>query len=354
VLNYCAEKKLKKPLIALKRNSIIGNSPKMKECLDLLVQAANRDVTVLITGETGTGKELFASAIHENSARAEKNFVVVDCAALPETLVESVLFGYEKSAFTGADKSKDGLIKQADGGTLFLDEVGELPLSLQKSFLRVLQEHRFRPVGSNHEAESNFRLVTATNRDLNEMVRQGKFRSDLFFRLQSLTIELPPLRERTEDLKDLILHHLSTLCENDQIAIKGFSPEVFDTLAAYDWPGNVRELFNAMDRALATAHLEQTLYPKHLPPHIRIKLTQDSLGKQKKQQEKMVHPPTPQTALGTLNEVRETAMAKVERDYLEQLMNHTKGNIKQACKISGLSRSRLYELLKKYRIFKSP
>ena len=179
----------------LKRNGIIGDSPKIAACLELLSQAAGSDVNVLITGETGTGKELFAKAIHSNSPRAKRNFVVVDCTALPETLVESVLFGHAQGAFTGADRSEEGLIKQADGGTLFLDEIGELPFLIQKRFLRVIQEHRFRPVGGRQEIESDFRLVAATNRNLESMVRQGRFREDLFFRLRTLTIELPPLRE---------------------------------------------------------------------------------------------------------------------------------------------------------------
>ena len=180
-------------LLAL--DGIVGNCPKMKGRFELVAQAANSEINVLITGETGTGKELFASAIHNNSLRAKKPFVVVDCSALPETLVESILFGHDKGAFTGAEKAREGLIKQADGGTLFLDEVGELPLSVQKAFLRVLQERRFRPVGSSAEISSDFRLIAATNRDLQKMVHEGTFRNDFLFRLRSFIIELPPLRE---------------------------------------------------------------------------------------------------------------------------------------------------------------
>ena len=187
----------------LKLDGIVGNCPKMKERFELVAQAADTETNVLITGETGTGKELFASAIHNNSLRAKKPFVVVDCSALPETLVESILFGHDKGAFTGAQKAREGLIKQADGGTLFLDEVGELPFPVQKAFLRVLQERRFRPVGTGAEISSDFRLIAATNRDLQKLVLEGVFRDDFLFRLRSFIIELPPLREREEDIAEI-------------------------------------------------------------------------------------------------------------------------------------------------------
>jgi two-component system NtrC family response regulator len=211
-IQYQEEKKAGKTKVALKREGIIGNSLQMKGCFDLLAKAANSITNVLITGETGTGKELFASAIHENSSRANNNFVVVDCTVLPETLVESMLFGYKKGAFTGADRANEGLIIQADGGTLFLDEVGELPLNVQKAFLRVIDEHSFRPLSCKREIKSDFRLVSATNRNLEEMVRRGKFRKDLLFRIRSLVIEPPPLREHTEDIKELAMHYTAKLC----------------------------------------------------------------------------------------------------------------------------------------------
>jgi DNA-binding NtrC family response regulator len=199
-LQYRTEKKdAQKPLM-IKRDNIIGNSPQLLRSLKKLARAAQSQASVLIEGETGTGKELFAMAIHQSSSRSGKNFVVVDCAALPETLVESVLFGHAKGAFTGADQAKEGLVKQADQGTLFLDEIGELPLSLQKAFLRVLQEQRFRPIGGGSEVNSDFRLIAATNRDLDRMVQEKQFRQDLLFRIRSLVITLPPLRERPEDI----------------------------------------------------------------------------------------------------------------------------------------------------------
>ncbi len=181
-LQYRKEKKevaQTRKMVPLKRDKIIGNSVALNHCLEMVAQSAESEANVFITGETGTGKELFARAVHDNSLRRHEKFVVVDCTSLPETLVESLLFGHEKGSFTGADKARDGLVKQADKGTLFLDEVGELPMVLQKAFLRVLQEHRFRPLGSNREVESNFRLIAATNRDLDAMVTEGTFRSDL-------------------------------------------------------------------------------------------------------------------------------------------------------------------------------
>ncbi len=207
VLQYRDElRKSLKQMESLNLNGIIGSSPKMKKCFELLAQAANNTANLLITGETGTGKELFARAVHINSARSKKPFVVVDCASLPKTIVESVLFGNVKGAYTGADKDRDGLIKTAHKGILFLDEIGELPLPSQKAFLRVIQEHRFTPVGSNKEIPSDFRLVAATNRNLVEMAQKGAFREDLLFRLRSITIEIPPLKAHPEDIKDLAAH----------------------------------------------------------------------------------------------------------------------------------------------------
>jgi two-component system, NtrC family, response regulator len=337
-LQYRQEKKAKKPLAALRLNGILGLSRSMHTCLDHLAQAAYSSVNVLITGETGTGKEVFARAIHENSARANNSFVVVDCTALPETLVESVLFGHEKGAFTGADKTQDGLVKHAHEGTLFLDEVGELPLLIQKAFLRVLQEHRFRPVGAKQEQSSNFRLVAATNRNLDDMVSAGAFRSDLLFRLRTLTIELPALSARRADIKDLAMYHMARICERYQIGTKGFSPEFFDALNAYDWPGNVRELVNAIERAITAAYNSPTLFSKHLPVEIRVKIARSAVKKDA--------PPlsSGEPSLLPLHQYRQAT----ERQYLQDLMVLTKGSMQEACRISGVSRSRLYALLKEH------
>ncbi len=349
-LQYREEKKKFKASVALKRERIIGKSPQIIACLDILAQAANSEANVLLTGETGTGKELFAWTIHNNSSRANRNFVVVDCAALPETLIESVLFGHIKGAFTGADRSKDGLIKQADKGTLFLDEVGELPVSIQKSFLRVLQERRFRPVGGNQELSSNFRLITATNRNLDSMVKQGKFREDLLFRLRTLVINLPPLREIREDIKELVLYYMNMLCVKYGKNIKGFSPEFWDVLIQYDWPGNVRELTQALERAVIAAQDEPTLFPKHLPNYIRIKVVRESLNQKMAVKGRLIKNSDPLKTLPQIQDIRETAISEAEKKYLVDLISITGKDIKEACEISGLSRSRLYTLLKKYNI----
>ncbi len=338
----------KRSVVALKREEIIGNSPKLKACLDLVAQAAVSDAGVLITGETGTGKELFARAVHQNSRRAAGPFVVVDCAALPETLIESLLFGHEKGSFTGAEQARDGLVRQANAGTLFLDEVGELPLSMQKAFLRVLQERRFRPVGSQREVESDFRLVAATNRDLELMARQGKFREDLLFRLRSLVIELPPLRERPEDIRELARHFLDRLCERYGITAKGFSPEFLETLVAYPWPGNVREFVNALEMTAAAAQFEPVLFPQHLPTGIRVQVAQAQVKHDSPGKAPVVAGTPP--GVPKLHEFRETVYAQAEKQYLGDLMSLSGNDMNEACRLSGLSTSRLYALLKAHEL----
>ena len=347
------EKKTRKPSMALKREGIIGESAPLRRSLDHLAQAAESDITVLITGETGTGKELFASAIHKNSSRRHKNFVVVDCAALPQNLVESVLFGHKKGAFTGADKTQEGLIKQAHQGTLFLDEVGELSISIQKTFLRVLQEHRFRPVGASKEIESDFRLIAATNRDLEQMTKAGKFRQELLFRLRSIVIGLPSLKERSRDIKDLAMFYMTRFCERNGTGTKGFSPEFIESLMTYDWPGNVRELINAMNSTLTTAGADPILFPKYLPTHIRVAMARESIGKTKLKIQKSDENDGTSPALDTFKEFRTQTVAKAEKSYLQNLMSQTGWNIKEACQISALSRPRLYGLLKKHAISRS-
>lgn len=349
-LQYRKEKKtasVANAVRVLRRENIIGDSPQINACLDMAAQAALSDINVLITGKTGTGKELFAQAIHNNSARANGSFVVVDCAALPDTLVESLLFGHVKGSFTGADKDREGLIRQADGGTLFLDEVGELPLVLQKAFLRVLQEHRFRPVGSKSEVKSDFRLVAATNRSLETMVTEGTFRKDLLYRISAFALDLPPLKARPSDIKALARFQTNRLFERMGIASKGFSPDFLDVLAAYTWPGNIRELVNTLDRCLAAARYEPILFPKHLPPEIRIQVVRQSLSDS--------HQPIEKSQVDThfkkfppLQDFRESIYTQAERQYLADLMDLTAGDIKAAIRISDLSQSRLYAILKKH------
>jgi two-component system NtrC family response regulator len=261
-----------------------------------------------------------------------------------------MLFGHERGAFTGAEKARTGLVKEADRGTLFLDEVGELPLSVQKDFLRVLQENRFRPLGSNKEIESDFRLVSATNRDLEIMIESGQFRKDLFFRLQSVIIELPPLRTRSQDIKDLAIHYMVKLCERYGMETKGFSPDFFETLAAYNWPGNVRELIHTMERVLTVARFEPTLFPRHLPTKIRAHAARASVRKTGVGIEKIEEDNHPAEMLPKLQDVRETAVSNAEKQYLYDLMLLTKKEIKEACRVSGLSQSRLYYLMKKHKI----
>jgi two-component system NtrC family response regulator len=349
-LQYREEKKASRRFVELKREGIIGESPKMRACIDLLAKAGGSDANALIMGETGTGKELFARAIHENSSRSKNSFVVVDCTILPETLVESMLLGHERGSFTGADRTQIGLISQADGGTLFLDEVGELPWSVQKVFLRVLEERRFRPLGGKQEVESDFRLVCATNRDLEDMVRNGDFRSDLLFRLRGITLDLPPLRERTEDIQPLARHHMTKICERYGLAQKNFSPDFFDVLDSYDWPGNVRELCHTLERTISLAVQEPTLFPNHLPNHIRIHVTRSSVG-DKSTRSRGFHAADAQAGpppLPTIRDVREAALAEAEEKYLRSLLACTGGSMSDARRISGLSRARLYALLRKY------
>lgn len=352
-LEYREEKLTVQKPIALNRKKIIGNSPALARCLDLLAKSSKTDVNVLITGETGTGKELFAQTLHENSARAGKPFVIVDCSALPESLVESVLFGHEKGAFTGAERSQTGLVKLADGGTLFLDEVGELPLPMQKTFLRVLQEHRFRPVGAKAEVTSNFRLIAATNRTLDEMVQSGTFRSDLLYRLRSVVIELPSLRSHSEDIKDLAIHHVTRFCDKNGITLKGFSQDFFDTLTRYEWPGNVRELFGTIQSAIATAGSAPVLYPAHLPVQVRAKLARSSI-KQKKTSTSAIHllhiENDSSTPISPYREYREKLLDNAERFYFSSVARQAAGDIKRACSLTSLSRSRLYYFLQKYNI----
>ncbi len=351
-LQYRAKKIPRAPCAILKPETIediVGNSPQMKQSMEHLTLAAHSDANVLISGETGTGKELFAWAIHSNSKRANRRFVVVDCASLPDNLVESTLFGYEKGAFTGADKAQSGLIKLADGGTLFLDEVGELPISIQKSFLRVLQERRFRPVGGTEEIHSDFRLIAATNRNLDIMAHRRQFRKDLVFRLRAFTMDLPPLRERKEDIREIAAHYMGKFCECYGFDRKKFSTDFFDVLNRYDWPGNVRELVNALERAISAASHEPVIFPKHLPIYIRVSLARASVDPEASLTKEPQLEFEAYEALPSLISVRDEAIAEAEQRYLKELMKLTK-DMNEACRISGLSRSRLYALLKKYGI----
>lgn len=360
-IEYRNKKSAAAHTVSLKRASIIGNSPQLNVSLDLVATSAKSDTNVLITGETGAGKELFAKAIHENSLCSQNNFVVVDCTTIPGRLAESLLFGHVKGAFTDAHQTQTGLIQQADGGTLFLDEVGELPLSVQKSFLRVLQERRFKPVGSTEEKQSRFRLVSATNRSLDEMADRGLFRKDLLYRLRTFHIAIPPLRERRKDIESLVLHYIYTMCRHHNMEMKGITPEFLEIMQWYDWPGNVRELISTVEKAILVDPSNPILYPMHLPATIRVKYTQSQLS-----QKHDIPPadadedtdnvfnirisPNVTGPLPKLKGVRESVLRRIETDYLKRLIRDVRGNLDKAAEISGLSKTRLYVLLKKYGI----
>jgi two-component system NtrC family response regulator len=351
-LDYRTEKLNHTAPHVLKRENVVGQSAGLNMVLERVAQAAAVESNVLITGETGTGKELLSQAIHENSARSRHRFVVVDCAALPDTLVESVLFGHAKGAFTSAEKEREGLIRQAHGGTLFLDEVGELPLSAQKAFLRVIQERRFRPVSSQQEIRVDFRLIAATNRDLDAMAAKGHFRSDLLFRLRSFSIEVPPLRKRPEDIKTLAVHYINRLSEIYHIENKGFSSDFIKALDKYQWPGNVRELFHALEEAFSFAGSEPLLHPHHLPIRIRAILTRMTVRARNQDLPSRTKFEATSLSKETFLKMSEFR-SQMELHYLHQLTLLTNGNRKEACRISGLSRTRLFELLRKHHLDKT-
>jgi len=333
------------------RSGIRGKGQRIAACLDFVARVAPTDAAVLIRGETGTGKELFARAIHENSRRSRGKFVVVDCAALSPGLAGSILFGHDRGAFTGADRVHQGLVKEAHGGTLFLDEVAELPLEMQTVFLRVLQEHRFRSLGGRNDETSDFRLVAATNRNLEGMEREGRFRSELLFRLGALVLTAPPLRECREDIAELSMLHLASLSARYSVPCKGLAPDFLESLLLYNWPGNVRQLFHVLERAFAEALDETVLFSRDLPLEIRLKARETSQ-----------RPPDPGTSESSpvsekapgnepflrFRDARNEAIAQAEREYIGRLLEVTGGDVKRAVALSGLSRSQLYRLIKKY------
>lgn len=359
-LKYRQEKNARKKQQQLDLSSVIGVSPGIKTSLQLTSKAARSDTNVLITGETGTGKELFARTIHQNSRRQGQKFVVIDCASLTESLVESTLFGHRKGAFTGAQTDQQGLVKMADGGTLFLDEVGEMPISLQKVFLRVLQERHFRPVGAANEETSNFRLIAATNRDLDMMVEQGKFRSDLLFRINTMHIRLPPLRKRTEDIKPLILARMQHLHEQFGMDLKKLGDDFQKTLLSYEWPGNVRELFNILERAMVNADEENTLYGVHLSRDLRIQVAKAQIKQMTGSEvtsddsfsgndgvRKIGHEIFEDIFDRPLPPFKEFK-GMTEKIYLSELIRQCNGEIAPLLQKTELSRSHFYSLLKKY------
>jgi DNA-binding NtrC family response regulator len=318
--------------------SIIGRSSALQQALDLVRKAARSDANMLVLGESGTGKELVARAIHANSPRAAGPFVPVDCASLPEHLLESELFGHEKGAFTGATAAKPGLIETAHRGTLFLDEIGELPQALQVKLLRALQERQIRRVGGTRQIDVDIRVVCATNRDLQALVKASKFREDLYYRINVIDIALPPLRERQDDIELLATSFLRKYARRGEAALKGFEPEAMVALEMYPWPGNVRELQNVIERACALAEGEMITLAD-LPMHLR---TVGPLPE--------YPPPVGVTSRLTLKEAKERWVGELEAAYVADLLRREGGNVSQAARKAGIDRKTLHRLLNKHSI----
>ncbi|ACO04020.1 MAG TPA: sigma-54-dependent Fis family transcriptional regulator [Persephonella sp.] len=318
---------LKKELNELKSllsTDIIAESPQMKQVLETAKKIAPFDTTVLITGESGTGKEMIANFIHKNSLRKERPFIAINCGAIPSELLESELFGYKKGAFTGANTDKKGLIEEAEGGTLFLDEIGELPLDLQVKLLRVLQENEIKPIGSNRPKKIDVRFIAATNRDLKKMVEEGKFREDLYYRINVIPIHIPPLRERKEDIIPLAQYFINKFCSRYGIPKKRLSEKAREKLLNYDYKGNVRELENIIERAVLTTEGEEIT---DIPVTVskRYILSQE------------------------LKPFKE-AKKEFEESYLKNLLEKTDFNISKASKIAGITRAQIYRMIKRYGI----
>jgi DNA-binding NtrC family response regulator len=309
---------LKQRLQSLERRSIVGSSPVFRQTYELALQAAPSMATVLISGESGTGKELFARAIHENSGRAEGPFVAVNCAALPESIMEAELFGHERGAFTGAVTSKEGRFRAASGGTVFLDEVGEMSPAVQVKLLRVLQEGEVEPLGG-RTTPVDVRVVAATNRDLESEVSRGAFRDDLFYRLNVIVVALPPLRQRLEDVPLLTDHFLARYTERNDKRIDGIDPEALELLASYYWPGNVRELENAIERAVVMTR-DSVIKPRDLPARVV--------------EAERTH--------GQLTFSVGTPLDEVELSMIRETLRFTGGDKKQAARLLGIATRTIY------------
>ncbi len=307
--------------------NIIGKSKKMHEVLELVESVAGSDANILVQGENGTGKELIANALHYNSKRAKAPFIKINCAAIPKDLIESELFGYKKGAFTGAQNDKEGLFEMAEGGSLLLDEIGEMPSYLQTKLLRVLQEREYRPIGSDRIVRVDFRLICATNVDLDTALRDGKLREDLYFRINTITLRVPPLREKTEDIPLLCEHFLEKYRERHQRNVKSIAPAAYHLLIRHRWPGNVRELENVIERGVLVAK-GQEVAVNDLPESLRTETTRPA---------DFVVPP-------------HRTLAEIERMAILQTLQRTNWNKQEAAQILGLYRPTLYSKMKKHDI----
>jgi DNA-binding NtrC family response regulator len=306
--------------------NLIGRSQAMQEIFDLIRRVSGSPANVLITGESGTGKELVARAIHSHSPRKGRPFVAVNCAAIPGTLLESDLFGYKRGAFTDARTDRQGLFVEADGGTIFLDEITELPLPLQPKLLRVLQEHEVRPLGASKSERIDVRVIAATNRDIETSLKNGEFREDLYYRLNVIQVQIPPLRARTEDILPLAQHFLGRSATRSSKALRGFSEGANKVLLGHHWPGNVRELENVVERAVALCD-QEIVGPEDLPPALRERKSLDRLGAA--------------VAQGL-------TLEQLEREYIERVMQAVGGNKTHAAQRLGLDRKTLYRKLDEY------
>ena len=325
ILNYQSLKKTAEEKFSF--SGIIGKSKQMQEVFELIERIASAEATVLIQGESGTGKELVAKAIHFNSQRKENRFVAINCSALPESLLESELFGYERGAFTGATKKKKGLFEISHKGTIFLDEIVETSPAFQSKLLRVLEEKTFYPVGSTEERKSDVRILAATNKNIEDSVAEGQFRKDLYYRLNVVKISLPPLRDRKIDIPLLTQNFLTIYSDKNRKDIQGVSDEAMEVLMRYSWPGNVRELENAIERAVILCQ-EETIRAEHLPE--RTSRSEDL---------------EPSNILEY-----ESAKEAFEKKYLRNLLKQTGGNVTDAARISQMTRQNIYLKLKKYEI----
>jgi DNA-binding NtrC family response regulator len=311
--------------------NIIGASAGLKSVLEKVEKIAVRDTSVLITGESGTGKELIAQAIHFNSPRREKRFVAINCGALPESILESELFGYRKGAFTGAKENRQGLLESADGGTLFLDEVGNLPMNVQKTLLRFLQEQEFLRLGDNKPTKVDVRVLSATNSDLKLAVKAGEFREDLFYRLNVVNIHLPPLRERQADVQLLAAHFITLQNSKFGTRVKGLDSEALAAVTQYDWPGNIRQMKNVIEASMAMESGEYVSLPI-LAQFIDINPPSSPGG----------------SADETLEGDYNAAMARFEADYLRGLLARYSWNVEAAARDAGINMATMYRKMKKY------